>query len=34
MFSTDPTLLWRQVLDRKGGRYRLLARMPDDPSLN
>jgi putative transcriptional regulator len=34
VFSTDPTTLWREVLDRKGGRYRLLARMPDDPSLN
>ncbi len=34
VFTADPTLLWRAVLDRKGGRYRLLARMPDDPSLN
>ena len=34
VFTTDSTLLWRQVLDRKGGRFRLLARMPDDPTLN
>ena len=30
----DPDGLWGRVLERKGGRYRLLARMPDDPSLN
>jgi putative transcriptional regulator len=26
--------LWSEVLDRKGGGYTLLARMPEDPSLN
>jgi putative transcriptional regulator len=26
--------LWSQALSRKGGRYRLLATMPSDPSLN
>ena len=26
--------LWSEVLDRKGGGYALLARMPEDPSLN
>jgi putative transcriptional regulator len=26
--------LWSGVLDRKGGGYTLLARMPEDPSLN
>ena len=26
--------LWADVLDRKGGGYTLIARMPEDPSLN
>ena len=26
--------LWSEVLDRKGGGYTLIARMPEDPSLN
>ena len=26
--------LWSEVLDRKGGGYALIARMPEDPSLN
>ena len=30
----EPGDLWSQVLDRKGGGYTLLARMPEDPSLN
>jgi putative transcriptional regulator len=34
VFTDDPGALWSRVLDRKGGTYRLLARMPDDPSLN
>jgi putative transcriptional regulator len=34
VFTDDPAGLWRRVLDRRGGRYRLIARMPDDPSLN
>jgi putative transcriptional regulator len=34
VFSEDPEALWGSVLERKGGQYALLARMPDDPSLN
>ena len=34
VFSEDPDALWASVLERKGGQYALLARMPDDPSLN
>lgn len=34
IFTKEPELLWSQVLERKGGSYRLVARMPDDPSLN
>jgi len=30
----EPGDLWSEVLDRKGGGYALLARMPEDPSLN
>ena len=29
-----PDALWSSVLERKGGQYALVARMPDDPSLN
>ena len=29
-----PDGLWSDVLDRKGGQFALIARMPDDPSLN
>ena len=34
LFSEDHESLWSAVLERKGGRYALLARMPRDPSLN
>ena len=34
VFNDDPDELWGAVLERKGGQYALLARMPDDPSLN
>jgi putative transcriptional regulator len=34
VFSEDPESLWGTVLERKGGQYALLARMPEDPSLN
>ncbi len=34
VFTLEPAELWSRVLDRKGGSYRLVARMPDDPSLN
>jgi putative transcriptional regulator len=33
-FTDQPEQLWRDVLRRKGGVYELVARMPDDPSLN
>jgi putative transcriptional regulator len=34
VFTPDPEDLWSEVLDRKGGEYALVARMPLDPSLN
>lgn len=34
LFPDDPASLWRGVLDRKGGQYALIARMPEDPSMN
>jgi putative transcriptional regulator len=34
LFPDDPETLWSDVLDRKGGEYALVARMPEDPSLN
>ena len=34
LFPDDPDHLWSTVLDRKGGQYALVARMPDDPSVN
>ena len=34
VFDTSPEDLWRRVLERKGGAFRLVARMPDDPRLN
>ena len=34
IFPDDPATLWSDVLERKGGEYALVARMPDDPSLN
>jgi putative transcriptional regulator len=33
-FTEEPEELWRDVLRRKGGIYELVAKMPDDPSLN
>jgi putative transcriptional regulator len=33
-FAETPRELWPAVLTRKGGSYALVARMPDDPSLN
>lgn len=33
-FAEDPTELWVEVLERKGGSYALVARMPPDPSMN
>jgi putative transcriptional regulator len=34
IFTAEPGSLWRRVLERKGGRYASLARMPFDPSMN
>jgi putative transcriptional regulator len=34
VFSEEPGALWGAVLERKGGSFALLARMPPDPSLN
>lgn len=34
IFTDDPAALWGRVLDRKGGAYRVVARMPEDPTLN
>jgi putative transcriptional regulator len=34
VFTEDPEGLWSAVLRRKGPKYRLLATMPFDPSLN
>jgi putative transcriptional regulator len=33
-FADDPDELWRTAVERKGGRFALLAGMPFDPSLN
>jgi putative transcriptional regulator len=34
VFDEEPGALWGRVLARKGGQFRLLARMPLDPSVN
>ena len=34
VFAADAESLWGAVLERKGGQYALVARMPPDPSLN
>jgi putative transcriptional regulator len=34
VFETSPDHLWQQILRQKGWQYRLLAQMPEDPSLN
>ncbi len=34
IFTDEPTALWRTVLARSGGSYRLMATAPDDPLLN
>ena len=34
IFTAEPRNLWPAVLRRKGGEYRMLALMPDDPSAN
>jgi len=34
VFTEDPDELWTLVLERKGGPYAVLARVPEDPSVN
>ena len=34
VFASPGARLWNGVLRRMGGRYRLVATMPDDPGLN
>ena len=34
LFPENPDTLWSDVLARMGGEYALVARMPEDPSLN
>lgn len=34
LFPDDPGALWSGVLDRMGGSYQLISRMPLDPSVN
>ncbi len=34
VFAPDPDELWGEVLERKGGAFAVLARMPEDPSVN
>jgi len=34
VFDTDPAQLWQNILRQKGWKYRLLAQMPEDLSLN
>lgn len=34
VFSDAPDLLWSRILERKGPEYRLLSKVPFDPSMN
>ena len=34
VFAGDPDELWRRVVQRKGGRYKVMESMPFDPGLN
>jgi putative transcriptional regulator len=34
VFCADADRLWNHVLERKGGPYRLISRMPEDPGMN
>jgi putative transcriptional regulator len=34
VFDSDPAKLWKSILTQKGVKYRLIANMPDDLSLN
>jgi putative transcriptional regulator len=33
-FDDEPSTLWRRALERLGGRYAMVARMPEDPRNN
>jgi putative transcriptional regulator len=33
-FDEEPATLWRRALERLGGRYLMVARMPEDPEVN
>ena len=34
VFDTDPDKLWQMIMRQKGIKYRLIAEMPEDVSLN
>lgn len=34
VFTEDPDLLWASVLRRKGGEFRMMSRVPFDPTMN
>lgn len=34
VFTNSPDTLWSEVLERKGGEYRQISRIPYDPSMN
>ena len=34
VFDANPEELWQKILRLKGGRFKLLSQMPEDPSLN
>jgi putative transcriptional regulator len=34
VFASDASKLWAGILNLKGWKYRLLAQMPEDPSVN
>lgn len=34
VFDTDPAKLWQTILGQKGWKFRILAQMPEDPSVN
>jgi putative transcriptional regulator len=34
VFDPEPDALWRKILRTKGWKYRVLAEMPDDPTVN
>jgi putative transcriptional regulator len=33
-FDDEPATLWRRALERRGGRFAMIGRMPEDPALN